>query len=40
MKTEDEIEQLRLFVVKVEETRATMEAEEDLGEVPDEFLGT
>ncbi|KLO08673.1 hypothetical protein SCHPADRAFT_908469 [Schizopora paradoxa] len=38
MKTEDEIEQLRLFVVKVEETRATMEAEEDLGEVPDEFL--
>lgn len=39
MKTEDEIEQLRLFVVKVEEARATMEAEDDLGDVPDEFLG-
>lgn len=39
LKTEDEIEQLRLFVVKVEEMRATIEAEEDLGEIPDEFLG-
>ncbi|KAI0322359.1 ubiquitin elongating factor core-domain-containing protein [Amylostereum chailletii] len=33
-----EIEQLRLFVIKVEEAKATMEAEEDLGEIPDEFL--
>lgn len=39
LKSEDEIERLRLFVVKVEETRATMEAEEDMGELPEEFLG-
>lgn len=39
LKTMDEIEQLRIFVVKVEETKATMEAEDDLGEIPDEFLG-
>jgi ubiquitin conjugation factor E4 B len=39
LKTEAEIEQLRQFVVKVEETKATLEAEEDLGEVPEEFLG-
>ena len=39
MKSEAEIEQLRLFVVKVEEMKATLQAEEDLGEVPDEFLG-
>ncbi|KAI0712081.1 ubiquitin elongating factor core-domain-containing protein [Earliella scabrosa] len=38
MKSPDEIEKLRLFVVKVEETKATLEAEEDLGEIPDEFL--
>jgi ubiquitin conjugation factor E4 B len=39
LKTEGEIEQLKLFVLKVEETKTTLEAEEDLGEVPDEFLG-
>lgn len=39
LKTEGEVEQLRAFVAKVEEARLTMEAEEDLGEVPDEFLG-
>ena len=39
LKTEDEIEQLRVFVVKVEEKKATIEAEEDLGDIPDEFLG-
>lgn len=39
LKTEGEIEKLRLFVVKVEEAKATMEAEEELGDVPDEFLG-
>lgn len=39
IKSPDEIERLRLFVVKVEETKATLEAEEDLGEIPDEFLG-
>ncbi|KAJ7863060.1 ubiquitin elongating factor core-domain-containing protein [Mycena olivaceomarginata] len=38
LKTEGEVEQLRVFVAKVEEARLTMEAEEDLGEVPDEFL--
>ncbi|KAI0770227.1 ubiquitin elongating factor core-domain-containing protein [Fomes fomentarius] len=38
IKSPDEIERLRLFVVKVEETKATLEAEEDLGEIPDEFL--
>lgn len=39
VKSDSEIEKLRLFVVKVEETKATLEAEDDLGEVPDEFLG-
>lgn len=39
LKTEDEIEQLRVFVVQVEETKATMEVEEELGDVPDEFIG-
>jgi len=39
LKTEAEIEQLRLFVVKVEEMKATIEAEDDLGEIPDELLG-
>lgn len=34
-----EIEKLLMFVVKVEETKATLEAEDDLGEIPDEFLG-
>ncbi|KAH9179139.1 ubiquitin elongating factor core-domain-containing protein [Lactarius sanguifluus] len=39
LKSPNEIEQLRLFVVKVEEAKVTLEAEDDLGEVPDEFLG-
>lgn len=39
LKTETEIEVLRLFVEKVEEMKTTIEAEEDLGEIPDEFLG-
>ena len=39
LKSADEVEKLRLFVLKVEETKATIEAEEDLGEIPDEFLG-
>ncbi|KAF7365174.1 U-box domain-containing protein [Mycena venus] len=38
LKTEGEVEQLRAFVAKVEECRLNLEAEEDLGEVPDEFL--
>ena len=40
IKTDKEIEHLRILVVKVEETKATLEAEEDLGEIPEEFLGT
>ncbi|KAF9221552.1 hypothetical protein BS17DRAFT_784937 [Gyrodon lividus] len=38
LKTEVELEQLRLFIVKVEEAKAVIEAEEDMGEIPDEFL--
>ncbi|KAF9454682.1 hypothetical protein P691DRAFT_804031 [Macrolepiota fuliginosa MF-IS2] len=38
IKTETEIEPFRLFIQKVEEAKANMEAEEDLGEVPDEYL--
>ncbi|KAI0697911.1 ubiquitin conjugation factor E4 [Cytidiella melzeri] len=38
LKSEQDIEKLRLFVVKVEEMKATLEAEDDLGEIPDEFL--
>lgn len=39
LKTETEIEQLRTFIAKVEEAKINMEAEEDLGEIPDEFQG-
>lgn len=39
LKSDTEIEKLLLFVVKVEESKATLAAEEDLGEIPDEFLG-
>ncbi|KAF9644135.1 hypothetical protein BDM02DRAFT_3272627 [Thelephora ganbajun] len=38
LKTEDEIEKLLVFVQKVENLKAMLEEEEDLGEVPDEFL--
>ncbi|OBZ71580.1 Ubiquitin conjugation factor E4 [Grifola frondosa] len=38
LKSDAEIEELHLFVLKVEEAKATLEAEEDLGEIPDEFL--
>ncbi|KAF9046597.1 ubiquitin elongating factor core-domain-containing protein [Panaeolus papilionaceus] len=38
LKSEAEIATLRAFVAKVEEAKANLEAEEDLGEVPDEFL--
>ncbi|KAH9947558.1 ubiquitin elongating factor core-domain-containing protein [Amylocystis lapponica] len=38
LKSDVEIEKLLLFVVKVEETKATLAAEDDLGEIPDEFL--
>ena len=39
IKTEVEIAKLRTFVNQVEGAKAALEAEEDLGEVPDEFLG-
>jgi len=39
LKTDDEIAKLLAFVQKVEILKATLE-EEDLGEIPDEFLGT
>lgn len=39
IKSPTEIEELRVFVAKVEDAKANLEAEEDLGEVPDEFLG-
>jgi len=39
LKSPNEIEQLGLFVVKVEEAKVTLAAEDDLGDVPDEFLG-
>ena len=39
LKSDAEIEKLLLFVQKVEETKATLEAEDDLGEIPEEFLG-
>jgi ubiquitin conjugation factor E4 B len=39
IKTEIEIAKLRIFVDQVEGAKAALEAEEDLGEVPDEFLG-
>ncbi|KAG1857712.1 ubiquitin elongating factor core-domain-containing protein [Suillus subalutaceus] len=38
LKTEAEIGVVRSFVSKVEEMKTTIEAEEDLGEVPEEFL--
>ncbi|KAK1229888.1 Ubiquitin conjugation factor E4 [Marasmius sp. AFHP31] len=38
LKTDRELEKLRTFVTMVEEAKATLEAEEDLGEIPDEFL--
>jgi ubiquitin conjugation factor E4 B len=39
LKTQEEVAKLHAFVEKVEEAKASLEAEEDLGEVPDEFLG-
>lgn len=39
LKSEPELEQMQLFVVKVEEAKVVIEAEEDLGDVPDEYLG-
>ncbi|KIM56094.1 hypothetical protein SCLCIDRAFT_133427 [Scleroderma citrinum Foug A] len=38
LKTESELEQLRAFAIKVGETKASIEQEDDLGEIPEEFL--
>ncbi|KAJ3770697.1 ubiquitin conjugation factor E4 [Lentinula raphanica] len=38
LKSGSDIEKWRLLITKVEEAKETLEAEEDLGEVPDEFL--
>src|SRR6266550_917628 len=38
IKSEKELEQLRVLIEKVEEAKVTLDAEDDLGEVPDEFL--
>jgi len=38
LKSSTEIEQLMLFVTKVEETKLLIESEDDLGDIPDEFL--
>ena len=39
IKSETEIVQLQVFADKVEKAKEALEAEEDLGELPDEFLG-
>jgi ubiquitin conjugation factor E4 B len=39
IKTDGEIEQFRNFALKVEEMKMTIDVEDDLGEIPDEFLG-
>ena len=39
LKSPNEIIQLQAFADKVEAAKASLEAEEDLGELPDEFLG-
>ncbi|KAG8884379.1 hypothetical protein FRB97_004388 [Tulasnella sp. 331] len=38
LKSSTEVEQLMMFVTKVEETKLLIEAEDDLGEIPDDFL--
>ncbi len=38
IKSEKELEQLRVLIEKVEEAKVTLDAEDDLGEVPDEIL--
>ncbi|KAJ4482100.1 ubiquitin conjugation factor E4 [Lentinula aciculospora] len=38
IKSETDLEKWRLLITKVEEAKEILEAEEDLGEIPDEFL--
>lgn len=39
LKSETEISKLLSFVSRVEEAKAALDAEDDLGEIPDEYLG-
>jgi len=39
IKTQTEVDVLKAFVAKVEEAKAAIEAEDDLGEVPEEYQG-
>jgi ubiquitin conjugation factor E4 B len=39
LKTDEEISKLVAFVGKVEAMKETLEAEDDIGDIPDEFLG-
>lgn len=39
IKSPDEVENFRAFIERVEEAKSTIEDEENLGEVPDEFMG-
>ncbi|KAG9010260.1 hypothetical protein FRB94_010788 [Tulasnella sp. JGI-2019a] len=38
LKSSTEVEQLMMFVTKVEETKLLIDVEDDLGEIPDDFL--
>ena len=40
LKSPEELAELRSFVEAVEEAKINLEKEDDLGEIPDEFLGT
>jgi ubiquitin conjugation factor E4 B len=40
IKSVTEIDAFRALIARIEDAKAALEAEEDLGEVPDEFLGT
>lgn len=39
IKTETDIAPFRIFIQKTEEMKANMEADEDMGDIPEEFLG-
>lgn len=39
LKSGTDLEKWRLLITKVEEAKETLEAEDDLGDIPDEFLG-
>ena len=39
LKSSEEVEKLKIFIIKVEESKASMEIEDDADDVPDEFMG-